>query len=100
MTIQSFALLFILIISLLIFIFLYNRYDIEKQKKIQEAIRARNEELLRIKIEYKDALKSGDKKKALNLGRRYYSSLRDGKLTVYDESALTNDLATMDEKGI
>jgi hypothetical protein len=100
MTTQSFALLFLLIISLVIFIFLYNRYDIEAQKKVQEAIKARNEEILRFKIEYEVALKSGDKKKALNFGRRYYSSLRDGNLTIYDETALTNDLATMDIKEI
>ena len=45
---------------------------------------------------FHEALQGDDKAKALALGRKYYSGIRsDGKLTVYDEQALTNDLATM-----
>lgn len=44
---------------------------------------------------YQRALASGDKRAALEAGRAYYSRLRGGKLTIYDEQALTNDLSTM-----
>lgn len=56
-----------------------------------------NKKADRIWPEYQDALKSGDKKAALDAGRKYYSALRGGKLTIYDEQAITNDLLTMDE---
>ncbi len=44
---------------------------------------------------YNTALKSGNKVDALNKGRAYYSLLRNGDLTIYDEQAITNDLSTM-----
>jgi hypothetical protein len=44
---------------------------------------------------YDEALLSGDKAKALQTGRAYHSFLRKGKLTIYDEQAITNDLSTM-----
>jgi hypothetical protein len=49
----------------------------------------------RLKSEYEDALKGTDKVKALKAGRAYYSALRSGKLTIYDEQAITNDISTM-----
>jgi len=58
------------------------------------AIKKQNE-LSRLKQNYKDALNSYDKAKALQAGRNYYSYLRGGKLTIYDEQAITNDLMTM-----
>lgn len=46
--------------------------------------------------DYREALKSGNKGKALEAGRKYYSALRDNKgLTLYDEQAISNDLSTM-----
>lgn len=51
----------------------------------------------RLKEEYQAALRGSDKRAALEAGRRYYSSVRGGKLSIYDEQAITNDLATMDE---
>lgn len=50
--------------------------------------------------EYQKALYSGDRVNALNLGRRYYARVRggvfgSGKLTIYDEQAISNDLAIM-----
>lgn len=50
--------------------------------------------------EYQAAIASGDKARALQAGRAYYSYLRGGafgggKLTIYDEQAITNDLNTM-----
>ena len=50
--------------------------------------------------EYQNALHSGDRVNALYLGRRYYARVRggvlgSGKLTIYDEQAISNDLAIM-----
>lgn len=45
--------------------------------------------------DYQDALKSGNKTRALQAGRAYYSHIRKGKLTIYDEQAIANDLSTM-----
>jgi hypothetical protein len=54
----------------------------------------------RIKAELKEdydlALKSGDKKRALEAGRKYYSKLRGGKLKLQDEQAIANDMKTME----
>ena len=44
---------------------------------------------------FKVALNGTDKSEALELGRAYYSAKRGGKLTIYDEQALANDIATM-----
>lgn len=56
------------------------------------------EKLRLLKEEYDNALRGNDKKRALDAGRAYYSSLRgQGKLTIYDEQAITNDLAAMDD---
>ena len=46
-------------------------------------------------MNYKNAIKSGDKSDALIKGRFYYSLLRGGKLSIYDEQAIANDLSTM-----
>ena len=49
-----------------------------------------------LKKAYDDALKSGDKALALEKGRAYYASKREsGKLTIYDEQAIQNDLSAM-----
>jgi hypothetical protein len=46
--------------------------------------------------EYKKSLKGADKSLALELGRKYYGSLREnGRVTIYDEQAITNDLNSM-----
>lgn len=45
--------------------------------------------------QYQQALKAGDKQKALNAGRTYYAAVRGGKLSIYDEQALNNDLQAM-----
>ncbi|MEI6949746.1 hypothetical protein V9K67_21340 [Paraflavisolibacter sp. H34] len=57
--------------------------------------RKRKAYTIKAKQDYDQALRSGDKRAALEAGRRYYSLLRDGNLTVYDEQALANDLNTM-----
>jgi hypothetical protein len=48
-----------------------------------------------LKSEYDEALKGSDKAKALKAGRAYYSALRSGNLTIYDEQAINNDISTM-----
>ena len=54
----------------------------KKKKELQEA--------------YQRALASGNKQAALQAGRAYYSKVRgNGKLTIYDEQAITNDLSAM-----
>jgi len=35
------------------------------------------------------------KQQALEYGRSYYSDLRDGKLTLYDEAAISNDIMSV-----
>lgn len=48
--------------------------------------------------DYKNALKGNDKLRALELGRLYYRwSRKDKTLTVYDETAIANDLSIMKE---
>lgn len=57
----------------------------------------KNQEIL--KKDFEEALKNYDKKAALEAGRKYYASIRPGgKLTIYDEQALTNDISTMKTK--
>lgn len=48
-----------------------------------------------LKYVYQSALRGGDKEKALKAGRDYYGAMRGGILTIYDEQAITNDLAAM-----
>jgi len=51
------------------------------------------------KDRYEEAIRSGDRMKALELGRKYYGSLRlTGRPTIYDEQAITNDLSTIKAK--
>ena len=54
----------------------------------------------RLWSEYRDALRSGDKQSALRLGRQYYSDVRGGKLSMYDEEAMNNDLAAMEATNV
>ena len=70
----------VLIIIVGIFIYVRNANN-KKRAELQEA--------------YQRALASGDKQAALYAGRAYYSKLRGGKLTIYDEQAITNDLSAM-----
>ena len=90
-SINIFLFVFLFGIVIIIFIMLLLK---EKEKTKQKEL-DRNS----LKLMYKEALKGNDKKYALECGRRFYSSHRKlGKLTIYDETALTNDLAAMDVK--
>lgn len=45
---------------------------------------------------YNAAITSGNKQAALEAGRKYYASMREnGRLTLYDEQAIANDLRAM-----
>jgi len=44
---------------------------------------------------YDKAIKEGDKQKAVIAGRAYYSELRGGSLSIYDEQAIANDISTI-----
>lgn len=68
-------------------LFLYNR----EKSKYETLIRKKQ-----IESDYKEAIKGSDKVEALKLGREYYASLReDGRVTIYDEQAITNDINSM-----
>ncbi len=64
-------------------------YFFLKSSKKEQAITSE------IKLKYEKAIKDGNKVLALTLGRQYYSRLRGGKLSIYDEQAITNDLSTI-----
>jgi hypothetical protein len=55
----------------------------------------RLKKIKKLEQEYRRALAGTDKKTALNAGRSYYSKLRKGKLSVYDEQVIVNDLSRM-----
>jgi len=54
----------------------------------------KNKDLLRLWIEYDVAKLTGDKAKALELGRAFYKR-KKGNLTIYDEQNLANDLSAI-----
>jgi hypothetical protein len=59
-------------------------------------MRSRGKNSVKLKTEYDEALKSGNKARALYAGRAYYESTHTGNhLTTHDEQAITNDLSAM-----
>jgi hypothetical protein len=58
-------------------------------------VRAQRMAIARLKHFYEQAILDGDKRLALRLGREYYSKLRNGALSLYDEQAIANDLSTI-----
>jgi hypothetical protein len=77
------------IIIIFLFIKFYGKGKVKQKEKLSSGL----------KFIYNEALKGNDKRYALECGRRYYASLRPlGELTIYDETAITNDLAAMDVK--
>ena len=73
---------FTLIICAILIYFVYNFLKSQKGNPYEE--------------DYKNALKGNDKLRALELGRLYYRwNRRDKALTVYDETAIANDLSIM-----
>lgn len=49
-----------------------------------------------LRRKFEVALNGSDKSEALKSGRAYYAAKRRRNLTIYDEQALANDIATMD----
>ncbi len=83
----------IVMLCFIILIFLLIKFYGKRKVKEKEQL------IIGLKFIYNEALKGNDKRYALECGRRYYASLRPlGELTIYDETALTNDLAAMDLK--
>jgi len=71
-----------------------------KGTKSKRRIEEEEEQLImlaqKLKTDYFDSLKGLDKSKALQFGREYYGSLReDGRVTIYDEQAISNDINSM-----
>jgi hypothetical protein len=77
----SYILLIIVLVLVVILAYFYQR---GKQSLIREK-----------KAKYLNAIREGNKVKALEAGREYYSLIRGGRLTLYDEQAITNDLSTI-----
>lgn len=71
----------LLLIVIALGIYLYRKDKTGQVKPLEEA--------------YRNALVAGDKQKALQAGRAYYKAKRGGRLTIYDEQAITNDLAAI-----
>jgi hypothetical protein len=56
----------------------------------------KNEKIQTLKNAYDEALRGTDKQRAVAAGRAYYGSLRkDSAPTIYDETAITNDVSAM-----
>ncbi len=73
----------------------YLIYERKKMKKIGIEIDKIDKELTKFYYEeYQNALLGNDKKNALELGRKYHKFVR-GKLSIYDEAAIKNDLESM-----
>ncbi|MDR6570061.1 hypothetical protein PV783_20120 [Chitinophaga sp. CC14] len=89
---------FLLIVFVIVIVYLAFRHDNIKKKK-EDTRKAEYEAALSAKhAVYQQALRTDDRQLALKLGREYYSFLRGGSLSVYDEQALTNDLSTMKQQ--
>ncbi len=71
----------------------------KKQKEIVEPTKTFEQNEIKyeaeLRYEYSSALQSGDKEKALALGKKYYQSLRGAEPTNEDEQAIFDDLSKM-----
>ncbi|SDC68849.1 SHOCT domain-containing protein [Williamwhitmania taraxaci] len=55
----------------------------------------KSKRITKLRLEYRAALKGTNKARAVTAGRAYYSAVRNGRLTIYDEQAINNDMSTM-----
>lgn len=78
--------IFVGVLFAIAFIFIYFYLKSKAKQKNEAAL---------LKIQYDKAIKDGNKVLALELGRKYYSKLRGGILSIYDEQAITNDLSIL-----
>jgi LPXTG-motif cell wall-anchored protein len=84
--IENMVLFFLGILFLMLIGAVYVNYKRRKNTKLLKSL-------------YENALKGSSKKNALEIGRLYYGSMRNGgKATIYDEQALSNDIKTMTVK--
>lgn len=88
----------LIVVAAMVFYFL-NKVFKNKQNASDNAIKPFEQKEIEfdaeLRYEYSSALQSGDKEKALALGRKYYQSLRGGESTESDEKAIANDISTM-----
>jgi len=80
---------FITVVVVLIFFALW--WYLNSFRKDQKLIAER-------KQAYDQAIQEGKKRLALQIGREYYAALRGGRLTIFDELAIANDLSTIASK--
>jgi hypothetical protein len=88
----------LVVLAGMVFYFLY-RANQRRSEEMAEPIKTFEQKEIEfdaeLRHEYSSALQSGDKEKALALGKKYYQSLRGGESTSEDEQAIFNDLSTM-----
>jgi hypothetical protein len=88
----------LIVVAGIVFYFLY-RANKRRREEMVEPIKTFEQKEIEfdaeLRHEYSSALQSGDKEKALALGKKYYQSLRGGEPTSEDEQAIFNDLSTM-----
>jgi len=88
----------LIIVAGIVFYFLY-KAEQKKRNEVVETIKTFEKKEIEfgaeLRHQYSTALQSGDREKALALGKKYYQSLRDGEPTKDDEQAIANDLSTM-----
>ena len=88
----------LIVVAAMVFYFL-NKVFKNKQNSGDKAIKTFEQGEIEfdaeLRYEYSAALQSGDKEKALALGRKYYQSLRGGEPTEIDERAIAKDISTM-----
>jgi hypothetical protein len=75
-----------------VFYYLNNTY-LKKTQLTQKTGQQELEFDAELRHEYSVALLSGDKERALALGKKYYQNLRDGEPTESDEEAISRDLS-------
>ncbi len=88
----------LIVVAAMVFYFL-NKVFKNKQNSGDKAIKTFEQREIEfdaeLRYEYSAALQSGDKEKALALGRKYYQSLRGGEPTEIDERAIAKGISTM-----
>ncbi|HET7896371.1 MAG TPA: hypothetical protein VFL47_01835 [Flavisolibacter sp.] len=79
----------VLLLALLVSLFYGKKDNIETAEKEKEVI-------ARLRARYQEALRAGDKEKAVQYGHDYYRYLRNSRqLRAFDEQAIENDVAEM-----
>lgn len=81
-----------LILSVLSFVYLFYLYQIRKSLFLSNI--KENYEFAKKKLRQQPK-NNQLREKALQAGREYYKSLRNGVLSIYDEQAITNDLSSI-----